>query len=814
MSIRFSVLPCPTLQIEQTFCREIVLEEGSTAVDLYDAVFNHLCSHWSPALIDGLKKDHLLSLYTIHPALCVERPSSSLPDRFINKNHEDNLKRIIANLPKTLSQSTQTILKDFDGDAQHTFRIDLVSHSNNWRPIQFAESPADAVHVHFIAFWKAAALCKRPLENSDVEDMHSKRPRAETSPSSVTVITTSSGETKRDNILNEVRQLREKIRAIKETSLEHYGNPAVYQYLPSLRTHSDIFANGEEEYFTFRGRECIAPIVERMNAHQQTSSRSSCVRLEACKGAGSSVILSALATLLQASEKFYVFYIPRPGRLLQSRKDWFETVSRALLVALSTHPDFDRMAEEIFSCTTIKSVLKFIRNLPQDTKRSLIFLFDDFDVLRSPGYPESGWKLKREKILAGTIQSILVIVDKGRAFHNLSDLEITGIWNFSLPPSYTAAEELYFWHDLERTNPDVFQLLQLPLLKSTFLHQTGRLPLFMGSLADTLKIELYAQGGRGCLDGSRSYAELVQLFHRCIGHSGCFTDASVEFSRFVSSVFFLGKNFSEEMNHVFLGLIAQGSPPSVLAMDLFPNKWFHSLPELPGNISQYQIPAGFLREMLANVLRTRNGTFGNHHHYLLSQDFLDSTEPLSHNPAVLGTVTEMRLSARIEVSGLVLKGWEGIHLSKPGTVHVLDIAKPPPSVSFKKGPIYFHSLAYNVPAINGMYLIKDDPVVHIFPIQMTIGKSHSDSELSFFGAWKSWIEHLVDECSPGCVINWNFIWFINGETKTGGQTLTSDGKPEPIDEDKESVCVVRPTYVRWVCGIDDLDKPMAQLFSN
>jgi len=103
------------------------------------------------------------------------------------------------------------------------------------------------------------------------------------------------------------------------------------------------------------------------------------------------------------------------------------------------------------------------------------------------------------------------------------------------------AEELYFWHDLERTNPDVFQLLQLPLLKSTFLHQTGRLPLFMRSLVDTLKMELYAQGGHGCLDGTRSYAELVQLFHRCIGHSGCLTDASVEFSRFVSSVFSLGK---------------------------------------------------------------------------------------------------------------------------------------------------------------------------------------------------------------------------------------------------------------------------------
>jgi len=276
------------------------------------------------------------------------------------------------------------------------------------------------------------------------------------------------------------------------------------------------------------------------------------------------------------------------------------------------------------------------------------------------------------------------------------------------------------------------------------------------------------------------------------------------------------RNISEEMNHVFLGLIAQGSPPSVLAMDLFPNKWFHSLPGLPGNISQYQISAGFLREMLANILRTRNG---NHHHYLLSQDFLDSIEPLSHNVAVLGTVTEMRLSVRIEVSGLVLKGWEGIHLSKPGTIHVLDIAKPPPCVSFRKGPIYFRSLAYNVPAINGMYLIKDDSVVHIFPIQITIGESHSDSELSFFGAWKSWIEHLVDECSPGCVINWNFIWFLNGKTRTGGQTLTSDGKPESIYEDvrntKKGVCVIRPTtYVRWVCGIDDLDKPVAQLFSN
>lgn len=142
------------------------------------------------------------------------------------------------------------------------------------------------------------------------------------------------------------------------------------------------------------------------------------------------------------------------------------------------------------------------------------------------------------------------------------------------------------------------------------------------------------------------------------------------------------------------------------------------------------IVCGIAREALASSLRLINPLFP------LEKDWLNAIYNQRDNPAVLGFLVEQRCISGIADQGLPISDSHSIPAS---TI-----------VPFEGDAVKLRRTGFYVPvkpncmAIDCVYADIDDEkqTAFIIPIQITIAKSHSDSEVRFWKDWDTWTRRI------------------------------------------------------------------------
>jgi hypothetical protein len=119
-------------------------------------------------------------------------------------------------------------------------------------------------------------------------------------------------------------------------------------------------------------------------------------------------------------------------------------------------------------------------------------------------------------------------------------------------------------------------------------------------------------------------------------------------------------------------------------------------------------------------------------------DFLVSLAKYIDNPSVIGFMIEYAVLASIRSNGLAIDA----EIGQPMCLERLE--KPPEfKVSVTDQPTLYVPIKFNFPAIDGMIvLIKREkngkPKLSMFPLQITLASSHSDSRGNFFKQYNTW----------------------------------------------------------------------------
>ncbi|PWW76378.1 hypothetical protein C7212DRAFT_343574 [Tuber magnatum] len=126
-------------------------------------------------------------------------------------------------------------------------------------------------------------------------------------------------------------------------------------------------------------------------------------------------------------------------------------------------------------------------------------------------------------------------------------------------------------------------------------------------------------------------------------------------------------------------------------------------------------------------------------------DFLKALDEYIDNEAVTGFFIEENLLSTISLSGLEI----GRNISKPMD---MQIFRGYPTFTITEQPILYCPMQFNFHAIDGIVVRFDISnqangkrgKCFMFPLQITIAKSHADSEYEFFKDWSKWIKDLDD----------------------------------------------------------------------
>ncbi|THV05086.1 hypothetical protein K435DRAFT_850290 [Dendrothele bispora CBS 962.96] len=615
----------------------------------------------------------------------------------------------------------------------------------------------------------------------------------------------SSGDASQENLLGDIVELSERLKTV-ETQSEAYYNPTRQLLLPRLEVNSDLG-------FSFHGREIIKDILALLpEGNKMTLPR---ISLRTTVGAGSSSILASLATVLCARKTHYVVSIPESNLLLLSHHKWHENMTRALLIALSHHPEFKTLASEIFAQNSSKKLESYIRRLGRDGV-GLTFVIDDFQEF---------YEYDMKQILSKFLQFVVegrhgfILVDKGCSPLDLEKCkrrhkvkEVFQIKHFDIvriPSVYSPDEMTVYWTDLKLRRPDVFSLFELHFLHDEFMRITGSTPKYLEILTQSFEKAWKAIS-------LTSEETALSVLHSCAELNDEIQEVKSVFRHYLESAYQQNEKVYHisNLDSVFLASLAKGYHFELGCERLHPH-FFVVQPMGDINLRLLSLPLGLLRESLDHGIRSFSNSL--HLTQILSENFL-TTLSVMNNPSVLSTVVEFRVLALIESQGIQLTGWKCDPLAKPHSKHRLSLRENP-SFSLNEGPAYFFSVSRNTPAIDGLYIcVKDVSKVHIFAIQVTIAERHSSSEALFFHTWKAWVDRLVSLAAPASTPVYHFLWIVDGKTQAGGEILVSDGRPEEIPElvrkTRNCVQVVKPDYTRWVIGIEDMDPKVSRLVKN
>jgi hypothetical protein len=181
--------------------------------------------------------------------------------------------------------------------------------------------------------------------------------------------------------------------------------------------------------------------------------------------------------------------------------------------------------------------------------------------------------------------------------------------------------------------------------------------------------------------------------------------------------------------------------PAGVSAELIDHRYFYEV----GNVGDYA--CGMAREAVASQLRLRGRSrFGN--------TALQSLNDYINNESVVGFFIEQAILHTIETRGL---GTEP-EISQP--MRMIPFEYSPTFDTSKKLALYV-PCNFNYHAIDGIILRLDlssgrngeTKKAIVFPLQITIAKSHRNSEEQFFNLWKKWKTGL-----QGFDIEIRFLW--------------------------------------------------------
>jgi hypothetical protein len=202
---------------------------------------------------------------------------------------------------------------------------------------------------------------------------------------------------------------------------------------------------------------------------------------------------------------------------------------------------------------------------------------------------------------------------------------------------------------------------------------------------------------------------------------------------------------------------------------LIDNRYFFAKP--PNRVGGYA--CGIAREAAARQLRRyKMDKFGD-------IDFLTALNDYINNPSVTSFFIEQAVLSSIasrgsEISEQISKKMDTVMFS--GNI---------PEFNRTEGdPVLYCPIDFNYRAIDGIIVRFTGRKCFMFPLQITVAKSHSDSEEVFFRNWSIWTNKLTDlEVVPV------FIWI----TKEDSEVNTVDAVYRST---KSGMKLVRPSYRR------------------
>jgi hypothetical protein len=156
---------------------------------------------------------------------------------------------------------------------------------------------------------------------------------------------------------------------------------------------------------------------------------------------------------------------------------------------------------------------------------------------------------------------------------------------------------------------------------------------------------------------------------------------------------------------------------------------------------------GLAREAAAIVIR--QGSPG----LLCDKTWLLSLRTFKDNPSVIGFLVEQACLSAISRTGFHHGGgigWQPF----PATIFQDDLIQAIPSVDCE---IFFIPESPFFKDINALYLKVDveKETALVVPIQITVAKTHKDSEAAFYSQWSNWQERF-----RGYKVETTFVWVV------------------------------------------------------
>ena len=185
-------------------------------------------------------------------------------------------------------------------------------------------------------------------------------------------------------------------------------------------------------------------------------------------------------------------------------------------------------------------------------------------------------------------------------------------------------------------------------------------------------------------------------------------------------------------------------------------------------------------------------------HFLGAQWFY-SLRMAGGNPSILGFFVEQMVLSWISLEGCMYAG--EMFGGRPKTV--LFTSPHPPADIKRPGFTCYIPSAFNFRAVDAILVFVGNEKAVVVGVQITIAKTHSDSEEAFFQEWNSWMHKLV---VPSKNIEFKFLWIvedrgeIQGEENIPPKTLALRGREG----------IIHPAFVRLVVTVGEINQEIGR----
>ena len=178
----------------------------------------------------------------------------------------------------------------------------------------------------------------------------------------------------------------------------------------------------------------------------------------------------------------------------------------------------------------------------------------------------------------------------------------------------------------------------------------------------------------------------------------------------------------------------------------------------------------------------------------LGPQWYDSLKMAGNNPSILGFFVEQVILSWMSISGCPFLGQRfGM---RPATILFASTPSMPVDLS-KTGFTLYIPRTHIMPAVDAILVSWDGESVEVYGVQITIAKSHSNSEAVFFRSWQSWIDKLE---LPEGKIRFGFLWIVEDR---GVRPSAEEVTPKTVST-RGQIRVVCPAFKRMVMSVSEV----------